>query len=202
MSKPQVDLLPSEIQLAQTIAKKATSLWKSIENEDATSHLYLWLTKNHRNVLRYREEEFGLAKLTLSLKRECNDYCVKETKIKNGGHLEDHFAYSKEQIRRSLPYIWELDSWSQTTVYEKEGKASTGINNQIFDNALAMLSDISSAYSLLDNLDKEILALKYNSGYTAKEIAQKLNVGEKIAQKRINTAVGRLYITLNSEELD
>ena len=188
----EIDILTSEKKLAEKVARQAASRWSAVNAEDAISHLYLWLTENYEVLVRYRSDPYGTAKLTVALKRSVSKYCVKEQTYANGGTLNDSFFYTSEQIKRTLQYIWELNSWSQTIVAESKKH----INADVFDNALSIIADISSAYYDLDKHDQKILEMRYRYTLSIKQIAQNLETTEKIIEKKISTAISHLHSKL------
>lgn len=194
-----LDIKSEELDLAKKIAKQSASRWKGVLVEDAVSHLYVWLAEHHGVLVRYRDEENGVAKLALALKREANRYCVKEKTILNGGILDYNFQYTKEQVERTLPYIWNMHSVSQTTVYENENFKKQNFKETVFDDALAMVADISSVYYGLNNKDQEILKLRYNDDLSFKKISELLGITEKEAEKRKRIAIDHLHSGLCGE---
>jgi len=195
-----LDITTAELDLAKKIAKQSASKWKGVLAEDAVSHLYVWLAEHHAVLVRYRNEENGVAKLALALKREANRYCVKEKTILNGGVLDYNFQYTKEQVKRTLPYIWDMGSVSQTTVYENENVRKQHFKETVFDDALAMIADISSVYYGLNKKDQEILALSYRDDLSYKNIGIALEITENNVKQKILVAINHLHSGLCGEQ--
>ena len=199
---PTIDILPEELELSSRIGKQVARTWKAVESDDLTGYLNLWLVQNHSILIRYRGEDGGKNKLALSMHRAANKYCLKEQKIANGGVLTDNLHYTVEQVRAMLPYIWELDSWTQNSVSDWAGTKIGNTAPAAFDNALAMLSDVSGAFYGLNKRNQLILTLRFKESKNYKDIAKALAIDEPGAKSAVHRAVSRLLDSLGGVSAD
>ena len=192
-----MEISREHLNLAIRIGRQVSSKWASVETEDCIAYLNLWLVKNQRIVKRYSEEGIeGMKKLTASMHRAAHKYCIKEQTVANGGILSDTSFYSLPQIRRLLPYIWELDSWTQTSFIEGFGAPKVGLSSGQFDNVLAMLADVSGVFYGLSKENQELLTMKFRDNLSYKQIAKKLNLEEGTARQFVHRTIKRLQDNL------
>lgn len=187
---------PSELELAERIAKKVGSKWSAVEVEDLTSHLYLWLLERESTLQRYRQEPGGEGKLYVSLYRAATKYCVAEQEQANGGPL-DADSYKVEVIVNALPYIFDQSNWAQTTVAVHPRSGSVVSRSHDSDTLLEILTDIKRCFSKLNKDQQDILAMRYRDDLHLGEIADILGITKMTARNRIARAVRSLQIKLN-----
>lgn len=193
-----------ELKIAKRVAKKMAARWERIDWEDLNSHLVLWLCENQRHLERWRNEEGGMGKLSVSLTREASDYVNKEQSELNGGKLYYDIKYKPEQIKAIIPFIWEYSTMSLQRGVPEHPQFGTPIfdtspiNGNIFDDALAILADVSSAYYDLSVSDKKIISMRFKEDMSYKDIADFLQIKVDAARKRVDRAVEHISEKLTS----
>lgn len=187
---------PSELELAERIARKVAAKWSAVEVEDLTSQLYLWLLERESTLQRYRKEPGGEGKLYVSLYRAATKYCVAEQEQANGAPL-DADSYKIEVIVNALPYIFDQGNWAQTTVavHPHSGSALSRSNDS--NTLVEVLTDIKRCFSKLSKDQQDILAMRYRDDLHLSEIADILGITKMTARNRIARAVKSLQIKLN-----
>lgn len=185
-----------DLALARHIAYKIGSKWALVEIEDLTSELTLWLFENEATVDRYRELEGGQGKLFLALRRIASKYCAKETMIRSGAPLDSDAAYSKEQIERALPFMFE--DLPQTTLHVapvtgkpvSEGSHESGL-------ALSIMMDMRQAFSDLPPKSRYVLELRFRDDLSYGEIATLTGTTDRGAAHRVGRAITRIQESLS-----
>lgn len=189
---PDPMVTPEEMQLAAKVARRVGSKWVSVELDDLTSHLYLWMCTNSKAVARYRTEEGGQGKLWVALRREAGKYCPAETAHKIGQPLETSSIYTAEVLDEVLPYMFQ--EWPQSVVQVNPvtGYANVSSNPEDYGNAAAILADVTVCFHGLPKDDKRVLEYRYSQDLTYAEIGELENITKDGAKKRCARAVSRL----------
>jgi RNA polymerase sigma factor (sigma-70 family) len=175
-----------EMLLAQKVARSQSYKWK-LEEDEILSNLYLWLCEQQKYVVAYREDPHGKQKLSLALTRAAIKQCKQEKSIQAGGEQQNH--YTIPQLKKILPYIWEVPTFTHTTAQTQDTA------NLI----TTIVIDVAQAYHALPISDKQILETHYRDGKTYKETAAVYDITEEAARKRITRALTRLHSRLGGE---
>ena len=183
-----IEIYDDEIALANKVAYTVGRKWKTIEIEDLKQHLILWLYENYTAVERWRKET-GDGKLYVSLRREAGKYCGKETSANVGQNIEKDNEYNVEMVKKILPFIWEIT----------EHQAGNLVGESPL--AIAVLTDVSSAYHGMKKEDKELLALRFRDGKSYAVLGQYLEVSADAARMRLNRTLERLTDKLAGEPI-
>ena len=192
-----------ELHIAKRVAKKMAYRWNAIEWEDLNGHLNLWLCEHQDTLKRWREEEGGMGKLSVALTREAAKYASGEQTERNGGKLYYNITYTDQQVEAIIPFIWDYSGITMQTSIPQHPSLGTPIvetapiSGNTFDDALAILADISSVYYDLPKTDQLILALRYRQDLTYKKIGTQMNITDDAARKRVDRAIKRLSEKLN-----
>lgn len=181
-----IHLTEQELSIAQKVARKVGSKWRTLDQADLEQHLCLWMCENIRHVERWREET-GDGKLWVSLRREAGKYCSRETTQIVGQELHANNYYTTDRVARALPYLWEYHDWNT--------------DNNTGGEAFAIMTDISNAYHGLPKQEQELLALRYRDGYTYDVIGAHTNITAEAARKRVGRSVQRLTDALDGGTL-
>jgi DNA-directed RNA polymerase specialized sigma24 family protein len=169
-----------EITLARKVARNIGRKWRTVETEDVEQHLMLWLLENVKALERWRKEP-GDGKLYVSLRREAGKFCAKEGAERlHTDNLYENNIYTKQSVSKLLPFIWEGSAQMLGNSLGNGGEA------------IAIMSDISSAYYGLPQEAQQILAWKYRDGKTFSDIGSKLGASEEAARKRVGRLIDRL----------
>lgn len=187
-----------EINIAKILARKFASRWKAADWEDVNGHLLLWMCQHQNNMERWRKEEGGMGKLHVTLSREASKFCSNEQTHQNGGVLSYNLEYSPTQVEAALPFMWDFTHSNMQRSVPMHPTFGTPIvdtlplSSQSFDDALAVLADISSGYYGLTKGDQTILELRFREDFTFRKIGKTMNITEDAARKRVDRAVQRL----------
>jgi DNA-directed RNA polymerase specialized sigma24 family protein len=195
-----MQLEANELHLAERTAARVAARWRSIEVEDLTSELYLWLLDNLPAVERYRATSDGIRKLSVALRRAANHYCVREKTVKNGGVLNHSHAYTVEVIERALPFIFDPSPMS--TVHSHPVTSVPIMSSSAPENfnlAVTILADISSVFHGQPREIQEVLAWRFRDDLTFAEIGRLSGMNKASAQKRVKRAVKRIHDALGGE---
>jgi RNA polymerase sigma factor (sigma-70 family) len=186
-----------EMKAVKTVANKHAYKWKAVNKEDLQQHLYLFLTRKYDTLERWRTEEYGEAKMYLSLNREANNYCVKEQAEANGEKTLStnkitKNTYTFNQIAKALDYLWEYPTsiLSSTTTHPTDDNII--IHNSETQKLLDIMLDIKKAITQLNPSDQIIIEYRYKENKTFKQIAELLNIKEDAARMRINRLINKL----------
>lgn len=181
-----IELTPDEMRLAADAARRAAWRWSGVEEEDLRAHLWAWLCQHYDTVLRYRDEQFGVAMLATALKRESLRACRKEQTAAQHAPIGSQTDYDKGMVERALPFIWDYNNWHQTTTPSSQT-----------DEAITILADISATYHTLSEQDRDLLAWRHREGETLAQIATRLGTTEEAARKRYAKAMRHLLEQLS-----
>lgn len=191
------NLTAKEITVAERVSKRIGPKWSLVEDEDLTSHLYLWLVTNMATVERWRAEESGEGKLYVSLRREAAKFCAKEQAARVGRPLNDGNFYDQGKVSRALPYIFEQAP--ETVVVENPvtGEASHSVGE--YGLAQTIIADIRGAFYGLNPEVRRVLEWRFRDGLTFDEIGELRNLSKMGAKKQVDRAVSRLVDALAGE---
>jgi DNA-directed RNA polymerase specialized sigma24 family protein len=184
-----------EFDLARRVAYRVASKWPMVEMDDAQSELYLWLVEHADDVIRYRVEPGGEAKLFVALRRECGKYCAKETQARTGAPLDASLSYSKQQVERVLPFIFE-DLPQQVVVTHPQTGAAVHAQANGGGEALAMLLDVRTSFLDLPAEVRMVLTMRFRDELTFKEIGALTGLSDAGAKKRVDRGVARIQAVL------
>lgn len=193
-----VTVLPNEMKLAEKVAWRIGSKWSSVEIDDLTSHLYLWLVENTRALERWRLEASD-GKLYVSLRREAAKYCAREQAARVGRPIMENNFYTEALVERALPFIFE--DIPQTTVAQNPVTGAPVNVPAEYDVALNLLTDIRQTFYGLNPDIREVLAWRFRDGLTYEEIGELKGITKDGGAKSVNRAVMRLVAALAGEKL-
>lgn len=191
-------ILPDEMKLAEKVAWRIGSKWSLVDQDDLTSHLYLWLVENQRALERWRLEA-SEGKLYVSLRREAAKFCAREQAARVGRPIYQDNFYNAGIVERALPFIFE--DIPQTTVTQNP---VTGAPNHIpteHDVALNILTDIRQAFYGVNPDVREVLAWRFRDGLTFEEIGELKGITKDGGAKAVARAVQRLVDSLAGERI-
>lgn len=194
-----ITISETEMKAAKRASWAVARKWKTVDQEEVYSELLLWLVEKYPHVVRYRDEEFGAAKLAKALYRRGTELAVKETEAVEGHRLQDANArYSKRQIEAVLPYIWDTEAWPQSEprVDPRNGRVISDLNTERIGEATAMLIDVSGCVSRLSEPDQEFLRLRFRDDLAVKDLAERYQVEPDTITRRKWQLVDKLHIML------
>jgi hypothetical protein len=188
-------ITPEEFDLARRVAFRVAGKWPMVEMDDAQSELYLWLVEHSSDVIRYRTEPGGEAKLFVALRRECGKYCAKETQARTGTPLDASLSYSKQQIERVLPFVFE-DLPQQSVITHPVTGAAVHAQSGTSGEALAIVLDVRTAFLDLPAEVRLVLSMRFRDELTFKEIGTLTGLSDAGAKKRVDRGVARIQSVL------
>jgi RNA polymerase sigma factor (sigma-70 family) len=191
----------TEMKLAERVGRRAAYKWKSVDQDDVISHLYLWIVNNESAVTRYRTDEGGEAKLFVTLRREATKFCVSEQQHQIGQPVRSENFYNVQMLDRALPFLFE--DAPVTTAKENPQNGQTNVNGspQDWGNAITILADIRGAFYGLNREIRSVLELRYRDGLTLEEIGELHGLSKVGVKKRIDRALERLCDSLAGERV-
>lgn len=187
----------NEMKAVKTVANKHSYKWRAVNKEDLQQHLYLFLTRKYDTLTRWRTEQYGEAKLYVSLNREANNYCVKEQAEANGEktlstNKTTQNTYTFKQIETALKYLWEYNTniTNQTTTHPNYDNmiVETTETHKVID----IMLDIKHAITQLNYSEQILLEYRYKEQKTFPQIAELLNIKEDAARMRIKRLTNKL----------
>lgn len=193
-----IHLEPSELRLAERVAQRIGSKWTAVEQDDLTSHLYLWLVENLKAVERWRAED-SEGKLYVSLRREAAKYCAREQAARVGRPIQAGNFYTTDLLDRALPFVFEDTPQTTVTTHPMTGQPM-GIPTES-DRAVSIMADIRGAFYGLNREIKQVLEWRYRDGLTLEEIGELRGITKDGAKKQVDRAVSRLSDALSGQPL-
>lgn len=190
-------LTPKELGVAERVAKRIGQKWTLVEEDDLTSHLYLWLLNNEASVTRWRSEVAGEGKLYVSLRREAAKFCAKEQAARVGRPLNEGNFYDSGKVSRALPFIFEESP--ETVVLENPVTGQTNHSVGEYGLGQTILADIRGAFYGLNPDVRRVLEWRYRDGLTFEEIGELREITPQGAKKQVDRGVSRLVDALSGE---
>jgi len=195
--KPQAELLQQEIYLAQKIGIYQASKWKLVDPDDCVQHLGLILTQKwHSGVLqRYREAEGGMFALAELLRKEAHLFCTKEqVAAQSAPLLEDQTKYTYQEIKNTLPHIFNLNEYQQTTYMDDSEVKSGSIHNtqNQYEEVINIINEVSQVYQKLPKEEKNLIDLVYKEDLPETEVANLLNTTPNAIYKKISRIIKKI----------
>lgn len=184
-----MNLTLDEIRIIRAIARYFASKWRRVELDDLTSELTLWAYQHYKTVDEWRKDSKGEGKLYVTLKREAAKYCAKETQKHSIRPIESDNYYTKDQLVRIIPYIWESVPETGTDV-----KLPQDTNL-----AITILADVRGAFYSLNKAEQSLLEIRYRLELSQLEIGELLGLSDRGAEKRIQRALQRLQDNLGGD---
>jgi DNA-directed RNA polymerase specialized sigma24 family protein len=168
-----------------------------VEVADVQSEMYVWVAKHSLAVADWLEQgNYGLSKLNVALYRAGHRYCSKERARLTGSQLSDFYWYTPGVIEELLPEVWQVSNW----VLAASGDQGRSHKDPAEGgNRLAMLIDVAWAVSTLDEGDKRVLRERYEQGMYLDAIAERLEMTEEGARKRVERILEKLIERLGGE---
>ena len=132
----------------------------------------------------------GVRQLGKTLSRHADRYCRKRKAQSLGYALEDEAYYSPITLSELLPFVW---SDVVETHRPNDGERVSGSGNPAEGgNYVIQLLDIRRAMAKLDEMDRDVLQLKFEHQLTFAQIAEELQVSDTTAHRKVDGALRRL----------
>lgn len=112
---------------------------------------------------------------------------------------EDVYNYSREQVKQMLPFVEDPTSWSAFSRAEDDGSRRGKTDPATGGNALAHYADLRIAWEELHVAERQVLRLRYVDGLDYTDIAEKLEISEVYARKRVERGLSHLQKSMGCE---
>lgn len=182
----QFEPTKQEITVAKQTAWQVGKRWSSVEIEDLRQHLLLWILEHPAQVERFRAQDSS-GSLAVSLRREALRYCTKETAARQGRPLERDRFYSEEVVRRALPFLFQ--EWPETNV-RTDPQTGRSVDRPFNSgDALAIMSDIKSAFNKLPPQNQLVLELRFQEDLTLDDVGKRLELSHQAIEQTVNKSI-------------
>jgi RNA polymerase sigma factor (sigma-70 family) len=163
---------------------------------DVRQELLVWCLRREDKIKQWlgpdlsaEDRKSGVKQLGKSLSRQADRYCRRRKAQKLGYALEDEAYYSPITLSELLPFAWaDVVETRDAT----KPRVSGGGNPAEGGNYVVQLLDIRKALAKLDEMDRDILQLKFEDQLTFSEIAEELQVSDTTAHRKVDGALRRL----------
>ena len=172
-----------------------------VEYGDVLGELYVWVAKNARYVLEWREQGVhGDNKLRKALFRAGHGYASRERARRTGAQMGDFFWYTPAVIEDLLPDVWNYSMWDGSNQIEADmprGKSKPGEGG----NRRAMMIDLAYAINTLPVDEQRILKDRYcvSPDLSTEVLAHRYNLTADGFRKRVDRIIGKLVDRLGGE---
>lgn len=171
--------------------------YSMVELEDIKQSLYQWFLEHPRKLTEWEalDERETKNLLYRSLRNQALDYCQAWRAKSIGYEVSDLFYYDADVIEALLPAVIRGD-------LNDAPKLNLGMPGRPpapseGGNMMAMMVDIKSAFSSLNEEDKSILFLKYVDSLSYAAIAEELKIpSDDASRMRHNRAIKKLITRL------
>jgi len=184
-------------QIAVTVARKVHRKYHVyFDMQDVAQELTVWILRRQDKIEEWldhpkgtEEYKMGVKKLGKTLTRHADKYCRRLKAQKLGYELRDEQFYSEVTLSELLPFVW---SDVVNTVDNSKPKVSGGGNPAEGGNYVIQLFDIRRALARLNEMDRDVLELRYADNLSFKELSIQLAVSETTAHRKVDGALRRL----------
>jgi len=163
---------------------------------DLRQELLVWVWRREDKVKQWLDhnqepEDYkgGVRQLGKTLTRQADKYCRRLKAQKLGYELRDEQYYDPITLSELLPFVW--GDVVETTKLDGEKVSGAG-NPAEGGNYVIQLFDVRNALSKIDEMDRDVLELKYEQNLTFAEIAEVLEVSDTTAHRKVEGAMRRL----------
>jgi RNA polymerase sigma factor (sigma-70 family) len=171
--------------------------YSMVELEDIKQSLYQWFLEHPRKLNEWEalDERETKNLLYRSLRNQALDYCQAWRAKSIGYEVSDLFYYDADVIEALLPAVIRGD-------FNDAPKLNLGMPGRPpapaeGGNMMAMMVDIKSAFTSLNDEDKSILFLKYVDSLSYAAIAEELKIpSDDASRMRHNRAIKKLITRL------
>jgi len=163
---------------------------------DLRQELLVWVWRREDKVKQWLDhnqepEDYkgGVRQLGKTLTRQADKYCRRLKAQKLGYELRDEQYYDPITLSELLPFVW--GDVVETTKLDGEKVSGAG-NPAEGGNYVAQIIDIRRGLSQIDEMDRDVLELKYEQHLTFAEIAVQLEISDTTAHRKVDGALRRL----------
>ena len=181
-------------QVARVVHRKYSVYFDA---SDLRQELLTWVWRRQDKVKQWlshdqEPEDYkgGVKQLGKTLTRQADKYCRRLKAQKLGYEIRDEQYYDPITLSELLPLVW--GEVVDTKRHDGGEKVSGAGNPAEGGNYVIQLFDIRRALSRLDEMDRDVLELKYEMSLTFTEIALQLEVSDTTAHRKVEGAMRRL----------
>jgi RNA polymerase sigma factor (sigma-70 family) len=173
-----------------SIAYEFSRKYRMVDIDDLRQELWVWFLSHPNKVKHWHEvhdKKQSVKLIARSLRNSAKDYCQKEKARAVGYRVEDNYYYDKNMLESLLPAVLtgnrEAPELNDLSVINTKKMASEG------NNWPAICSDIEKAMSKLNKEQRDMIVLRYASGFELTVIASELSITQDAVRMRINRAL-------------
>lgn len=189
-----------EMRVATSVARRIVRAQRDfVEFDDVRQECFLWMVKNPKHVLRWREEgKVGKSKLNTAMYRAGMKYALRERVRTTDTQPGDHAFYTDAILHELLPDVYDYSNWVMESHEETEGK---GVSRPSEGNTrLAMLVDVKWAVEGLPEDDQVLLKDRFaDGGMDVQVLAATMQVSDTTVRRRIKNVLRKLADRLGGE---
>ena len=164
---------------------------------DVRQELLAWVWRRESKVKEWlnhdqdpEDYKGGVRQLGKTLTRQAEKYCRRVKAQKLGYEIRDEQYYDPITLSELLPFVWG----EVVDTKRHDGEKVSGAGNPAEGgNYVIQLFDVRRALAKLDEMDRDVLELKYEQNLTFAEIAEVLEVSDTTAHRKVEGATRRLH---------
>lgn len=169
------------------------------DSEDFRQDLRIWVLENADDIAAWRNEldpsEFDKY-LARCMRNECSSLGVDIKAHATGYKRDDLTWYSKGELKTLLPSMFDRSKWHEPPQSDGRSVKSYAEGN----NWVAILADVSRAFSTLRKDDRDLLTAVYRDEYNNVLLSEMFGVTEQTMSYRHERALGRLLDALGGRK--
>lgn len=176
--------------VVSSIAYEFSRKYRMVDVDDLRQELWVWFLTHPNKVTHWQDlhdKKQSTKLVARSLRNAAKDYCQKEKARSAGFRVEDNYYYDKNMLESLIPAVLtgnkEAPMMNDLSVSNVKKVASEG------NNWPAICSDIEKAISKLHKEQRDIIFLRYASGYELGAIASELSISQDAVRMRVNRAL-------------
>jgi len=173
-----------------SIAYEFSRKYRMVDINDLRQELWVWFLSHPNKVKHWHdvhEKKHSVKLVARSLRNAAKDYCQREKANSVGYRVEDNYYYDKNMLESLLPAVLtgnrEAPAINDLSLTNVKKIASEG------NNWPAICSDIEKALSKLTKEQRDMIVLRYASGFELAVIASELSISQDAVRMRINRAL-------------
>jgi RNA polymerase sigma factor (sigma-70 family) len=173
-----------------SIAYEFSRKYRMVDIDDLRQELWVWFLTHPNKVKVWHDthdKKQSTKLIARSLRNAAKDYCQKEKARSVGFRVEDNYYYDKNMLESLIPAVLtgnrEAPAMNDLSVSNVKKVASEG------NNWPAICSDIEKAISKLNKEQRDIVILRYASGFELAVIASELSISQDAVRMRVNRAL-------------
>lgn len=199
-------LTDEEVQILQPIISGVTiglkRKYPMLDREDIEQECWVWAVSRSRKVREYLQEDGPKqGRLARAIRNAVVRWCEKEKAAIEGYKVDDLYFYSKRELLTLVGVMLSYEDWLKPPGDPSEAPRRHG-DPAIGNNWVAILSDVSRAFSELEERDREVLYLRTARNMTLHQLGDYYNVSHVTADRWVERALKRLHDKLGGEPIN